>query len=302
MNAPIAFIVYKRTDTTRRVLEKIQEARPDRLYIIADGPKNKDEHEKCNSVRKIVEEGVNWKCQVSKVYSQINLGLAKRVQTGLDYVFKQEEKAIILEDDTLPDPTFFTFCEELLQKYDQDERVAHISGCNLHPEVFMGNSSYCFSSIINIWGWATWKRAWDSFDLNMSNWADMEKESFLKEWCISRSHQKSTLKLFDLHYCNKAPWSWDYQWNFTCWSNRGLSIIPKENLVSNLGIGPNGSNTITNLKIPLYPEKIGSLEHLIHPYEIKRARHFEKKYFAKMKPGVERKLRTFIKQLFIKFK
>ena len=120
------------------------------------------------------------------MYSDTNLGCAKRVQTGLDYVFENEEMAIILEDDTLPDPSFFNFCEELLERYKHDKRVAHISGCNLHSNAVNFKESYCFSSIVNIWGWATWKRAWIHYDINMPSWDNEDKESFLSHWCQDR--------------------------------------------------------------------------------------------------------------------
>ena len=132
LKVPVAFIIYKRLETTTKVWEVISNIKPSKLYVIADGPKCNEEKFKCKLVRNFVENNIDWECELIKVYSDTNLGCAKRVQTGLDYVFENEEMAIILEDDTLLDSSFFNFCEDLLERYKDDKRVAHISGCNLH--------------------------------------------------------------------------------------------------------------------------------------------------------------------------
>ena len=243
MNTAVAFIVYKRLDTTTKVFETIRQARPPRLYLIADGPKTPDLESRCRKVRQIVENGIDWDCKLFRIYSQKNLGLAPRVQSGLDEVFSQEEEVIILEDDTLPDPTFFKFCQDLLERYAKDERIFHISGCNLYPEAFAGESSYCLSSIINVWGWATWKRSWNHFDLQMKGWAGETKEDFLRKWCVTPRQAKGNREIFDQHCMNEDPWAWSYAWVYACWANDALSIIPKVNLVSNIGFGPDATNT-----------------------------------------------------------
>lgn len=297
MNVPVAFIIYKRPETTRRVFEAIRQARPTKLYLIADGPKTPDLTRACTETRRIVEEGIDWKCDFQKIIEKANLGCARRVQSGLDEVFKYEEKAIILEDDTLPDHSFFQFCNILLDKYEENNRVAHISGCNLQPEAFHTKYSYCFSSIINIWGWATWRRSWKNYDLLMKSWENENKKSLLKKWCINRNHRTGMRKMFDLHCNNNNPWSWDYQWNYSCWKNNGLSVIPKVNLVSNLGIGPDASNTKLKEKIPSFPELTSSINQIIHPHEISRDNLFDKLYFRLMSPSLSRKLKSLIKRL-----
>ena len=200
-NIPIAFIIYKRLNTTERVFRIIQLIKPKKIYLIADGPKSDSESTLCKNVRSFVESNIDWDCQTIKIYSENNLGCAKRVQTGLDQVFLKEEMAIILEDDTLPDFSFFKFCEELLERYKNDDSVAHISGCNLQTDAVNFQESYCFSSIINIWGWATWKRSWHNYDINMHSWDNENKSSFLKYWIPSKRNRKGTREMFDLH-CN----------------------------------------------------------------------------------------------------
>jgi len=297
INSAVAFIVYKRPQTTKKVFEAIRQAQPSRLYLIADGPQSPELEPKCLEVRKIVETGIDWDCELISIYSSTNLGLAKRVQTGLDYVFSKEEAAIVLEDDTLPDNSFFRFCEDLLSKYEQDERIVHISGCNLHPKAFEGNSSYCFSSIINIWGWATWARAWKHFDLQMPSWEKEHKNQFLQNWCGSRETLKHTRKMFDLHCNNTAPWTWDYQWVYSCWKMNGLSIIPANNLVSNIGIGPDSTHTHSKAQSEPFPPIKRKLQFPLTQTRVERDLSFERNYFEADKLPLARKFKNLTKSL-----
>ena len=297
MSTPIAFIVYKRPDTTRRVFETIRQARPPRLYLIADGPKTPELESKCREVRQIVENGIDWDCELRPVYSDKNLGLAKRVQTGLDEVFSREEAAVILEDDTLPNDSFFRFCEELLLRYANDHRVAHISGCNLHSESFASSNSYSLCSIVNVWGWATWARAWQSFDLRMESWNSAPQDEILNQWCHTGKERKGTRSMFDLHCQNEDPWAWSYQWIYACWSQNGLSVVPHKNLVSNIGIGPDASNTKSDKRVPFFPERMESIEFpLFHPI-IKRDKGFESRYRQKEEPTITQQFENFLKML-----
>lgn len=295
--APVVFIIYKRLETTIRVFEKIKEAAPKRLYLIADGPKLETDKDQCLKLRTYVEENINWSCDLVKIYSEVNLGCAKRVQSGLDKVFENEEMAIILEDDTLPDKSFFSFTEELLIRYKDEHRVGHISGCNLFPEPLRTHPySYWFTSIINIWGWATWKRCWKNYQIEMPAWEEEEKSDFLQKWCVTLQQAKALRKIFDDHCKNSDPWSWDFQWNYCCWSNNLLSILPSVNLVSNLGIGPNAHNTFNKNTIPMYPSLIDSVYSVNHPTQISRNTKLEKYYFKKMEPSLSRIIKNFFKK------
>ena len=144
-----------------------------------------------SNTRQLIEKNINVDCELIKIYSDTNLGCAKRIQTGLDEVFKHEECAIILEDDTLPDLSFFTFSTELLLKYENDPRISHISGCNLFADSLKMRESYCFSSIINIWGWATWRRSWKNYDLAMPSWKNINKKQLLSKFCVSSAQQQT---------------------------------------------------------------------------------------------------------------
>jgi hypothetical protein len=299
MKTAVAFIVYSRPETTRRVFERIRKAKPPRIYLIADGPKVPGQSSVCEEVRNIVESGIDWNCEFHRIYSDKNLGCARRAQTGLDLVFEQEDQAIILEDDTLPDPSFFKFCEELLFRYKYNDSVFHIAGMNMFPQLFRGNNSYCFTSIPNMWGWATWSRAWKHYDLQMKDWNNENKKQFLSKWCVTRSLQKGMGSMFDLHCDNDDPWTWDYQWFYACWRNGGMAVLPAKNIVSNIGIGPSATHTVNEIAIPLFPSFLQFMNSpLTHPQKVERNLSIEKQYRKLEETTKLRRFKNFLKEEF----
>ena len=237
LKTPVAFIIFKRPDTTEKVFEAIRQAKPPKLLVIADGARKDKPGEagKCAATRAIIDR-VDWDCEVLKNYSDINLGCGKRVSSGLDWVFDQVEEAIILEDDCLPHPTFFRFCEELLERYRYDERIASISGQNVQFNRKRTDYSYYFSRYNHIWGWATWKRAWQYYDFKMNLWSEIRRQNFLRNILQDEQAVKAWTKVFqdmyDGHRC-----TWDFQWQFVCWIHSRLGIISNVNLISNIGFG-----------------------------------------------------------------
>ena len=302
MKTAVAFLVYIRPETTKRVWAMIKAAKPPRLYLIADGPKTPDQAKTCKEVRSIIESGIDWDCELHKIYSDKNLGCAHRATTGLDYVFEKEEQAIILEDDTLPDPTFFEFCEELLDKYKDSKNIFHICGTNSYPEIFKDDISYHLTSIANMWGWATWSRSWKHYDLSMNNWKNEDSTKFLRKWCLTDSLRKSMHKMFDIHCNNADPWTWDYQWFYACWKNNGLSALPSKNLVSNIGIGPDATHTKSKTKISMFPKQIQKMYFpLVHPNSDMRNISIEKKYRQREEIPKVRRLKNYLKSLIHSF-
>jgi hypothetical protein len=217
------------------VFEAIRQAKPPKLLVVADGPRpdRPDDVEKCNAARAIID-GVDWDCEVLTNYSDVNLGCGKRVSTGITWVFKQFEEAIILEDDCLPHPDFFRFCEELLEKYRDDKRIMAIGGTNVIGEWKSSVQSYHFSYHGSIWGWASWRRAWCYFDLDMRLWANQEIRNRVRDVIAdNRQYQKRAI-VFESVYRKEID-TWDYQWIFARLVQSGLTVIPCVNLVSNLG-------------------------------------------------------------------
>jgi hypothetical protein len=237
---PIVFIIYKRPEQTMRVFQAIREAKPTKLYVIADGPKNNDDLKKCLETRKILDF-IDWECIVKNNYSETNLGLKKRIVSGLDWVFEQEEMAIILEDDCLPDLSFFYYCEELLEKYKNDQRIGIISG-NLFLNKIGTNCSYYFSNFPHIWGWATWKRTWDNYDGSIKEWPQFRSLSWLAEFTGSEYYARIWQELLDKVHQQEID-TWDYQIAFMLWKQNQLSIVPNCNLVSNIGFGEDSTHT-----------------------------------------------------------
>jgi hypothetical protein len=242
LNTPITFIIFNRPETTKIVFEEIRRAKPARLLIIADGPRESKpgEREKCEQTRAIVEN-IDWECEVLRNYANVNMGCKNRVSSGLDWVFDNVEESIILEDDCVPDPSFFRYCQELLAKYRNDERVMVISGDNMLFENNNQEHSYYFSKYIHIWGWASWRRAWKLYDVKIRFWPDIKEKKLLTD-IVDKSNLPEWENNFDLVYANKFD-TWDYQWVLIIWMQSGLSIVPSKNLISNIGFSENATHT-----------------------------------------------------------
>jgi len=265
----IAFIIFNRPDTTRRVFAEIARARPPKLLVIADGPRadHPDDAEKCAAVRAIID-GVNWDCEVLKNYSDVNLGCKRRVSSGLDWVFDTVEEAIILEDDCLPHPTFFRFCEEMLEKYRDDERIFMISGDNIQFGRKRTEYSYYFSRYTHIWGWASWRRAWDNYDVDMKLWPEIRDGGWLKDMLGDKRSIWYWKYIFENVYNGKID-TWDYQWTFACWIQNALTLLPNVNLISNIGFGYEASHTKAKDKFTMMEIESMSFP-ILHPDYILR--------------------------------
>ena len=236
LKTPVVLIIFNRPDTTSKVFEAIRQAKPSLLLVIADGPRSDrlNETEKCSRVRDIIKT-VDWKCKVLTNYSDTNLGCKNRVSSGLNWVFDIVEEAIILEDDCLPHSSFFPFCEELLARYRHEERIASISGQNVQLTQDNTGYSYYFSRYPHIWGWATWRRAWKNFDIEMKQWALVKNTKWLNSVLNNRLSAYYWKKKFDGCYTGNIKTVWDYQWTFACWRQNQLGITSSVNLITNIG-------------------------------------------------------------------
>lgn len=243
LKTPVAFLIFNRPDTTARVFAEIAQARPPRLLVVGDGPRAErtGEAERIAATRAIIDR-VDWPCEVSTHFSEINLGCKKRVSSGIDWIFEQVEEAIILEDDCLPHPTFFRFCEELLEKYRKDERIAMICGTNMASRNASGKDSYYFSSYPHIWGWASWRRSWKNYDVHMKRLPELLQNRFFMEKFESRREYRYWSKVFLSVFSGKVD-TWDAQVCFMAFHTSALSIFPNVNLVSNIGFGIDATHT-----------------------------------------------------------
>jgi hypothetical protein len=246
MRSPILFLVFNRLDTTQRVFEAIRAARPPRLYVAADGPRaaKAGEAERCEAVRRVAT-AVDWPCELVTLMRTENLGCKRAVSSALTWFFEHEAEGIVLEDDCLPDPSFFPYCDDLLERHRDDPRVMSISGDNFISDTWAPDESYYFSRYAHIWGWASWRRAWQLYDVNMLRWTTGDKDEQLARWLPesrrARDHWRS---IFD-RVSSGAIDTWDYQWNYACSQQGGLSCIPRVNLIANIGFGEGATHTLS---------------------------------------------------------
>ena len=233
LSTPVMFVIFNRLDVTKQVFEEIRKAKPEKLYIVSDSWREDkpNEKQKVLEVRKYVEDNIDWNCDIKKDYASHNLGCRKRVSTGITWVLSQEETVIVLEDDIVPTEDFFRYCQELLSLYKDDEKVMMISGVN--PIEGVIKCPYTFSSFAGIWGWATWRRAWKYYDDSMSDWPQIRKKGIIKNIIPFPSYL--TLRSYYDYVYRKTMDSWAYAWHYAMSKEQGMGIIPKENLVKNIG-------------------------------------------------------------------
>jgi len=188
---PILFLIFNRPDTTQKVFNAIRKAKPKQFFIAADGspPDREGEIEKCQKSRKIATS-VDWDCEVKTLFRDKNLGCKIAISSAIDWFFENVEEGIILEDDCLPHQSFFWFCQELLEYYRNDTRIMHISGDNFQFGRKRGEGSYYFSKYSHVWGWATWRRAWKCFDINMKSFEEFKAENQINSIFQSKQQQK----------------------------------------------------------------------------------------------------------------
>ncbi|MDJ0728376.1 MAG: TylF/MycF/NovP-related O-methyltransferase [Crocosphaera sp.] len=260
LSTPVAFLIFKRPELTQKVFNAIAQVKPKKLLVVADGPASEEDEEKCQQTRAIIQQ-VDWDCEVLTNFAEENLGCKQRISSGLNWVFSQVEEAIILEDDCLPDLSFFQFCQTLLDYYRHDERIMHISGDNFQLGQSRTQDSYYFSKYPHIWGWATWRRAWKHYDVTMKDWPEFRQSGKLSTVFPDSTEEEYWADLLERTYQGEID-TWDFPWGYSCWSQNGLTILPDVNLVTNIGFGIDAtfkkvSHPLANLPI----QSIGKIKH-----------------------------------------
>lgn len=238
IESPVLLIAFNRPETTQKVFNAIRIAKPKKLYFAVDAPRVQfpEDQNNVEQVKDIINQ-VDWDCEVFTRFAQTNQGCGPGPYNAITWAFENEEKLIILEDDCVPAKSFFNYCYELLEKYKNDERIWMISGNNYNEEAVTTQHSYFFSKYGHSWGWATWKRCWMEMDMNMNKLSIVMQQDLLKSGFYSKKEYLFFLKIF-LNVFNDETIRhhvWDYQFNFTIRINNGLSIVPKRNLVTNIG-------------------------------------------------------------------
>lgn len=264
---PIVLFSFNRPQETQAVLAQIALVKPAKLYLVADGPRSDHPVDTilCNQVRDIISK-LTWECQIYRLFFDANQGCRQALIQGLNWVFENESTAIILEDDCVPDPSFFSFCQELLDYYQDNPRIMSIGGYRYLPDDIQNTESYCFSRYTQSWGWATWKRAWHLMNTEPKTWDDVSQSTWLESYLAKPQHISYWKYIFN--QMQKGLNSWDYAWAYSCWRNNGFTIHPKVNLISPIGFGKNATHN-TDTKHPAAFRKSYAMPFpLTHPKEI----------------------------------
>ncbi len=237
MDTPILFIIFNRPISTQRVFNIIKQIKPSVLYVVSDGPRENrhGDVEKIETCRKIITEQVDWECKLKITFRERNLGSGQGIYDSINWFFEEEEYGIILEDDCLPNITFFTFCDLVLKKYKDVENIMHVSGNNYLLKMISFNESYYFSQVPLSWGWATWKRAWNKMNFKLLNF-EAKFEKLPQNGKIWYNDWQDILQ-------GRLTDAWDFQWYFSILTSNGICINPAVNLVENIGFTDDATHT-----------------------------------------------------------
>jgi glycosyltransferase involved in cell wall biosynthesis len=298
---PVVLFIFNRPECTQLLFNAIAELQPERLFIVADGPRenNITDEALCAETRNIFNT-INWPCNVFKFYADKNIGCRNSIPNGLNQVFENVEECIILEDDCLPQPTFFKFCEELLQRYRDDPRVMTIGGHRSDGPNEFNSESYFFSKYPTIWGWATWKNRWEKYDVNMAEWNTLRNSSWLNEILTTNDEINYWQRVFDK--MQNGLDTWDYALVFSCWLNQCLSIRPKVNMISNIGFGNDATHTKSIQQTPPFTSSSNINFPLVHPQHIKVDEIAEKRIEWVSFSGMDKRILTEIQSKILRQK
>jgi hypothetical protein len=264
MQTPVLLLFFNRPGHAAAVMNRVRDARPARVYAHVDGPRaGRAEEEALVEACRDLVRGIDWPCEVNTLFREQNMGLRDGVGDALNWFFSKEEFGIVLEDDCLPEPSFFPYCEELLHRYRDDERIMHITGSNVAEE-YTNHSvdSYFFSRFSLVWGWASWRRAWEKMSPGLGGLNEFEESGSMRTLIpgyMARTYMMDKFRVTSRRENN----SWAYAWFYSILKNDGLCIIPKINLVENVGVGDaDATNTRTRLQHQLV--RAGSMTFPLH--------------------------------------
>jgi hypothetical protein len=255
--SPVLFLIFNRPEPTRQVFEAIRAYEPSRLYVAADGPRPEKpgEWNICADARSVLKQ-IDWKCEVHTLFRDQNLGCGTAVSEAISWFFGQEEEGIVLEDDCLPDLSFFAFCEEMLGRYRDQPKIGTISGDNFLPASLHLGQPYGFSNYVQIWGWASWRRFWNDYDFRLTgDWKEWEQ--IIRQANPVENQARYWFQIYKTLRAGLID-TWDYQVLFSSWRHGYTHIFPNRNLVTNLGYG--GDATHTNFHSPLANLQRASIE------------------------------------------
>lgn len=292
LDIPILLVMFNRPAHARQVFEQIRAAKPTRLFVAIDGPRP----ERADDIANVAEcaallRQIDWSCELKTLIRTKNLGCGQAVSSAITWFFEQVEMGIILEDDCVPAPDFFPYCRELLLRHEHNPAVMHIGGVNLQDGNWRGVGSYYFTRICHVWGWATWRRAWHLYDFSMSSFPEFKRENAIQNILTMPEDQTYWLNTFQKVYDGQVD-TWDYQWVYAVWTNRGLATLPNMNLIRNIGFDALATHTKSR-DLRLGDKATGEVNEIIHPafvLENHEATEYSSQMFFRPKHGWEKKV------------
>lgn len=283
-DVPVLLICYHRLDTLKLVLGQIAKVRPRRLYVFADGPRadRPEDDRKTQDVREYIDSHIDWSCELHRMYQEANKGCRIGPPGAISEVLSREESVIIVEDDMYCDPSFFYFCRAMLERYRDDQRVMMISGLSVRAKDCFGENDAVFSLFSSIWGWATWRRAWNYYDVDVRDWPEARRTGKLQGLFTPDAYEQIRHS-YNNCLLKKYP-NWDYQWDFARHLRNGLGIIPKSNLVRNIGFEQgSGEHDFDVSKMPeMKIEPIGDAIEM--PEQVKRSMLYDTQFMQEFYP------------------
>ena len=267
---PVLLLTWRRPDTTKQVIEALRAVAPIHLYVASDGPRSAAEARAVGATRDLITALIDWPCELRTRFSDYNQGCQLGVSSAISWFFEQEEAGIVLEDDCVPHPDFFVYCRELLRRYRNDTRIWCISGDNFQDGAWRGEGSYYFSRYNHCWGWATWRRCWTHYASHQQIWGQVNgSESLQKSMFEDPLERRYWIQIWNTLFDSGVPDSWAYRWSLVCMANSGLTALPNQNLVTNIGFGADATHT-TGQQTAVSTQ---GLINLVHPQIICRDSH-----------------------------
>ncbi len=265
---PVLMLVFNRPVETQRVFDAVKAAKPSRLYVAADGARaHKPADEELSDKTRAIFKQIDWPCELKTLYREQNLGCGPAVSNAITWFFEQEEMGIILEDDCLPAPDFFGFCKTMLNYYKNDEQVMQICGSNFQQGIKRGPASYYFSMHSFIWGWATWRRAWKHYNYELNN---IENDTLLNlDYYTPHEGLKRYWKHIFMFSKKQVFNTWDYQWGLTILKQKGVSLVPNVNLITNIGNTDNSAHGSSDDSSWTVNQQAGVLKEITYAANVK---------------------------------
>jgi hypothetical protein len=263
---PILLLIFNRPDATQQMVDALRTVKPRRLFVAADGPRpdKPTDNERCQAARSVINQ-IDWPCTVETLFRPDNRGCGRGPAEAITWFFDQVEDGIVLEDDCVPDQSFFPYCRTLLEKYRDDERVFMISGTNALKQWTIHRESYFFSYMGHSYGWASWRRAWAAFDYEMHEWATQVGKQKIRNTLSLSMYFNHFSAEFTKYQLSRPDDVWDFQWLYSRWANGGKTIVPVVNLIKNIGFNADATHTVHEAdllaNLPLYEMTFP----LIHP-------------------------------------